>query len=227
MTTPPPLQVPPAPVARQRWGRWNELRASDEDRDRTVTELAEHHNQGRLTSEEFSNRIRLALQARTAGELSRLMADLPGRAQGLMGGWGLPPALRPAGPFPGVGYAGFWARAGALLIDLIALGVATQVLVSVLNTSPAAGLVWILTPLYFVVLWATAGKTLGMWIAGIRVVRQEDGRRLGLRRSVMRLVGYLVNTISCLAGFAWAGVDRHRQGWHDKMAGSYVVRRLR
>jgi uncharacterized RDD family membrane protein YckC len=36
----------------------------------------------------------------------------------------------------------------------------------------------------------------------------------------------MVNTATCFAGFAWAAVDRRKQGWHDKMAGSYVVRRL-
>ncbi len=53
------------------------IRASDEDRDRTVTLLREHHAAGRLTVEEFNERIDKAYQAKTIGELDDLMADLP------------------------------------------------------------------------------------------------------------------------------------------------------
>jgi hypothetical protein len=54
------------------------IRASDEDRDRTVSLLQEHHAAGRLTVEEFNERIDKAYQAKTVGELEDLMADLPG-----------------------------------------------------------------------------------------------------------------------------------------------------
>lgn len=228
MGTPtPPPEVPSVPGAWLRWGPWGQMRASDEDRERTVTELAEHHTQGRINSEEFSDRIRLAYQARTSGELSRLTADLPGPGTGLMGAWGPLGSRRSSGPFPGMGYAGFWPRAGGLCIDVIALGLVNQALIPLLHLGFQAGLFAVVPLVYFVGLWATTGQTLGMWLAGVRVVRQEDGRRLGLRRSVVRLAGYLVNTLTCLAGFAWAGVDRRKQGWHDKMAGSLVVRHLR
>ena len=54
------------------------IRASDEDRDRTVSLLREHHAAGRLTAEEFNERIDKAYEAKTVGELDELMADLPG-----------------------------------------------------------------------------------------------------------------------------------------------------
>jgi hypothetical protein len=53
------------------------IRASDEDRDRTVSLLREHHAAGRLTPEEFNDRIDQALEAKTLGELDELMSDLP------------------------------------------------------------------------------------------------------------------------------------------------------
>jgi hypothetical protein len=53
------------------------IRASDEDRDRTVSLLREHHAAGRLTAEEFNERVDKALEARTLGDLDALMADLP------------------------------------------------------------------------------------------------------------------------------------------------------
>jgi hypothetical protein len=53
------------------------IRASDADRDRTAALLREHHAAGRLTAEEFHERMDKALDAKTLGELDELMADLP------------------------------------------------------------------------------------------------------------------------------------------------------
>jgi len=53
------------------------VRVADADRDRTVTLLREHVVDGRLTLDEFSERVGLALTARTRGDLEATMADLP------------------------------------------------------------------------------------------------------------------------------------------------------
>jgi hypothetical protein len=53
------------------------IRASDADRDRVTALLREHHAAGRLTAEEFHERMERALDAKTLGELDELMADLP------------------------------------------------------------------------------------------------------------------------------------------------------
>ena len=53
------------------------IRASDDDRDRTASLLREHHAAGRLTPEEFSERLDKAFAARTVGELDELLTDLP------------------------------------------------------------------------------------------------------------------------------------------------------
>jgi hypothetical protein len=53
------------------------LRASDEDRDRTAAQLREHHAVGRLTSDEFTERLDTAFRAKTVGELDGLLRDLP------------------------------------------------------------------------------------------------------------------------------------------------------
>ena len=55
-----------------------QLRASDEDRDRIAALLREHHAVGRLTPEEFSERLDKAFAAKTIGELDELLRDLPG-----------------------------------------------------------------------------------------------------------------------------------------------------
>jgi hypothetical protein len=54
-----------------------DLRVSDADRDRAISELSEHCQAGRLTADEFDERSGQALQARTGTELAALFADLP------------------------------------------------------------------------------------------------------------------------------------------------------
>jgi DUF1707 SHOCT-like domain len=53
------------------------LRVSDADRDQAVIVLREHLLAGRLTLEEFSERVEAALRARSGGELARTGEDLP------------------------------------------------------------------------------------------------------------------------------------------------------
>jgi class 3 adenylate cyclase len=52
-------------------------RVADADRDRTITMLREHVVEGRLTLDEFSERVGLALEAKTRGDLESVMANLP------------------------------------------------------------------------------------------------------------------------------------------------------
>lgn len=202
------------------------MRASDADREQAVVELTEHHVEGRLSSEEFSERTRLAYGARTSGELTELLSDLPSKSSASIVAWHGLRSLRLAGPFPGLGYAGFWPRAGAFWTDLILLAGASFAVHAFVVGVAGAGVTAVLPLAYFVCLWASTGRTFGLWLVGAQVVRQEDGGRLGFRRSLIRLVGYAVNLASCSLGFVWAAVDWRKQGWHDKMAGSYVVRRL-
>jgi hypothetical protein len=53
------------------------MRASDADRDSVVADLGEHFQAGRLTADELDERTGQALTARTYGELTGLLADLP------------------------------------------------------------------------------------------------------------------------------------------------------
>lgn len=83
---------------------------------------------------------------------------------------------------------------------------------------------WLVTALYFIVLWHTGG-TLGMRALGLRVAREEDGRPIGYGRATARYLGYLVDWIALGIGMLWVGIDSRKQGWHDKIAGTLVVKR--
>jgi hypothetical protein len=77
------------------------IRASDKDRERTAELLREHHAQGRLTPEEFSDRVDRTFEAKTIGDLDALLADLPAIDLYRLPAHGIRPAppgaLRPRG----------------------------------------------------------------------------------------------------------------------------------
>ncbi len=70
------------------------LRASDAERDATVLRLQTAFAEGRLTDQEFDDRMRTALAARTHADLDELVGDLPGAARA-------PVPVSSDGPAPG------------------------------------------------------------------------------------------------------------------------------
>ena len=78
------------------------------------------------------------------------------------------------------------------------------------------------TVVYYVFFWSLTGQSIGMVLLGLRVVTIE-GRRLSVWRAILRFVGYIIATLPFFLGFAWILVDNRRQGWHDKIAKTFVV----
>ena len=75
---------------------------------------------------------------------------------------------------------------------------------------------------YFVVFWAATGQTLGKMALGIKVV-STDGSPVSWGKALLRYVGYIISGIPLFLGFIWVAFDAKRQGWHDKIASTYVV----
>ncbi|HEV8193186.1 MAG TPA: RDD family protein [Ktedonobacterales bacterium] len=75
---------------------------------------------------------------------------------------------------------------------------------------------------YSIVCWALLGQTPGKALLGLRVVR-ANGQRLSVRRSILRYFAYWVSALPLFLGFLWILVDNERQGWHDKIADTYVI----
>ena len=44
-------------------------------------------------------------------------------------------------------------------------------------------------------------------------------------KAILRYIGYIISGLVLLIGFIWIAFDARRQGWHDKIAGTYVVRK--
>ena len=105
-------------------------------------------------------------------------------------------------------YAGFWIRLAAWLIDVILLSIISWGIANVA---------------YFIGLWAWRGQTLGQIVANVKVVR-ADGKRVDLRTAVLRFLGYIVCVLTLGIGFLMVAFDERKQGLHDKIANTYVIR---
>ena len=76
---------------------------------------------------------------------------------------------------------------------------------------------------YFILPTGLKGQTAGKWVAGIIVV-DDEGRVPGVAMAIPReMVGRAVSVAAVGLGLAWIIPDKKRQGWHDKIAGTYVV----
>ena len=57
----------------------------------------------------------------------------------------------------------------------------------------------------------------------IKIVDAKTEQPITDRQILIRICGYVVSSVFFFLGFFWIGVDKRRQGWHDKMADTLVV----
>ncbi len=70
--------------------------------------------------------------------------------------------------------------------------------------------------------WAS-GDTIGKRYYGLKVVT-KDGKKPSLKRAIARSLSYWLSSLFGI-GFLWIAVDRNNQGFHDKIARTYVVKK--
>lgn len=151
---------------------------------------------------------------------------------------GLPPGGGYSWPGGGAGYgvaattmeyAGFWLRFVAIIIDIIILIIVNS-FVGILTGTGASGtagfgalLSLALGAAYYIIGFSRYGQTVGKLAVGIKVV-DVNGGLLSVGSAAVRYVGYWVSSILLLIGYFMVIWDPKKQGLHDKMAGSYVVK---
>jgi len=140
-------------------------------------------------------------------------------------------------------YAGFWIRLGASIIDTIFILLIMYTIyyivsgfsvhtVSATLSFPCVGfkswllnLVYLagLSLVYIIGFWTWRGQTPGKMIVGIKVIR-TDSSPITWQYSCRRYLGYIASTVILCIGFIIIAFDKRKQGLHDRIADTYVVK---
>lgn len=135
-------------------------------------------------------------------------------------------------------YVGFWARVGAAVIDtIIVLAITWPLLVAIygwayftddsrlLIAGPVDFLLsWVFPAVAVVLFWLYRQATPGKMAVSARVVDARTGNTLSVGQAIGRYLAYFVSMLPLFLGIIWVAFDPKKQGWHDKLAGTVVVR---
>jgi uncharacterized RDD family membrane protein YckC len=138
-------------------------------------------------------------------------------------------------PLQDVEYVGFWMRVVASIIDniwmfvlffilafvvVLATGLDESVLDSLVGT-----LLQIVLPFVIIVgFWVKYAATPGKMVFRAKILDANTLEPVPAGRLVLRYIGYFVCVLTLFIGFIWVGIDKRKQGLHDKIAGTVVVR---
>lgn len=133
-------------------------------------------------------------------------------------------------------YVGFWARVWAALLDLLVFVFFTIPLLYAIHgrvyfksdvtvRGPVDFLNTFVLPSVFIVLfWILCSATPGKMAVSAKLVDAATGNRPKFRQYVIRYLGYYLSALPLGLGFLWVAFDARKQGWHDKLAGTVVIR---
>ncbi|VAY86316.1 hypothetical protein MNB_ARC-1_598 [hydrothermal vent metagenome] len=134
-------------------------------------------------------------------------------------------------------YAGFWIRVGASLIDAILMLMVTlplTLMIYGIDTVSESEKV-ILGPVDFVInyslpffatiiFWMYKSATPGKMILKLKILDEKTGNKLTIGQSIGRYLAYFPAMLALMLGIFWVAWDKKKQGWHDKLAKTVVVR---
>lgn len=133
-------------------------------------------------------------------------------------------------------YVGFWARVGAALIDTALLLMLVVPLIYWMygpeyftesDTYRGVGdlvINWVLPAVAVIAFWIYRQATPGKIVIGARIVDAMTGEPPSTRQLIGRYLGYYVSMLPLCLGLLWVAFDARKQGWHDKLAGTVVIR---
>ena len=152
----------------------------------------------------------------------------------------------------GTRYVGFWARFVACIVDTVLVIVVLSLIAGTLvsGTSvdllgldlqalqadpaqaqarlaellPSLGMKLLVLGVVFVLFWIARSATPGKMIVSAIIVDAETLAKPSTFQLIRRYIGYFISTLGLGLGFAWIAWDPRKQGWHDKLAGTVVIR---
>lgn len=113
---------------------------------------------------------------------------------------------------------GFWKRLFAAFLDWVLLVIP----VGMIGHFLAPPMFPIVLIAYFVTMWTWKGTSVGKICLGLKIVR-TDGTPIDFAVALVRSLAACFSFMVFFLGFFWAGWDREKQSWHDKIAGTVVV----
>ncbi|MBP8006558.1 RDD family protein [Acinetobacter sp. NIPH 1852] len=139
-------------------------------------------------------------------------------------------------------YAGFWIRFGAAILDTIIIIIALIPLtmlfgggdtmvssdgVSSFQFMSTWDWIWqILTAVFYIFCWVKFAGTPGKRLLRLKVLDEKTGEQVSVGQGIIRYIGYFPATLVLFIGLIWVAFDPKKQGWHDKMAKTVVVKEL-
>ncbi|APR70080.1 RDD family protein [Acinetobacter haemolyticus] len=134
-------------------------------------------------------------------------------------------------------YAGFWIRVGAAILDtiiILAILIPLMMLLSPSVTDNLTRTTWswtdwigqILSAVFYIFCWVKFAGTPGKRLLRLKVLDEQTGNHVSVGQGIIRYIGYIPATLVLFIGLIWIAFDRKKQGWHDKMAKTVVVREL-
>ena len=127
---------------------------------------------------------------------------------------------------PGSEFGGFWMRFVARIIDWLIMGIVGGIAGGIVHSAGGGagdGASFLVSAAYEIGAPVVWGAHVGKLVFGYRLVT-ADGRRLTLATAVLRYFATYLSFLAPFLGFITAAFDSRKQGWHDKIAGTYVVR---
>jgi uncharacterized RDD family membrane protein YckC len=135
-------------------------------------------------------------------------------------------------------YVGFWPRAGATLIDTVLLLLIIEpMVIAVYGWSylllehsfilgPAHFMIsYVLPNIIQLAFWIGLSTTPGKMYIGATIVDARTGHKPSAGQFIRRCFGCYISAIPFCLGFFWIGFNPRKQGWHDKIADTVVIRR--
>jgi uncharacterized RDD family membrane protein YckC len=133
-------------------------------------------------------------------------------------------------------YAGFWIRTGASIIDtILMLIIIMPILIAIYGTDYLISesfvqgtwdflLNYILPAFAVIIFWVYKSATPGKMATKLTIVDAATGGKPSTGQFIGRYLGYFVSMLPLFLGIIWVGIDKRKQGWHDKLAGTVVIR---
>lgn len=128
------------------------------------------------------------------------------------------PAQTAPAAHAGMERATFWQRMGALALDAVLVGVVLHLI------GGSGGHLLLALAIYGCVMWVLKGTTIGGSVLGLQVVRL-DGKAIDWGTGIVRALGCFLSLVVVFLGFIWIAIDPEKQAWHDRIAGTVVVRK--